>query len=87
MFEYYLSLIALMSLFTFIFYGVDKNRAVRGKYRIPEGNLFILTIFFGSIGGLLAMYLFRHKTKKLSFLFTNWFFLMIHVVIGYFIYV
>ena len=82
MIVYYLSVVSMMSIFTFILYGVDKNRAIRGKYRIKEGNLLFITLFFGALGGLLSMYLFRHKTQKWYFVFINWVSLIIHISIA-----
>jgi uncharacterized membrane protein YsdA (DUF1294 family) len=85
MIVYYLSLVSMMSIFSFILYGVDKNRAIRGKYRIKEGKLLTISIFFGAFGGLLSMYLFRHKIRKWYFILINWFSLIIHLGILYFI--
>ena len=47
--------------------GIDKRRARRGGWRIREKTLFIIALLFGSIGILAGMYVFRHKTKHLSF--------------------
>lgn len=46
---------------------LDKRKARRGAWRIPEGSLLTVAIIGGSIGVFLGMYLFRHKTKKLKF--------------------
>ena len=46
---------------------IDKRKAKKGKRRIPEKTLFILVGLGGGIGGILGMYLFRHKTKKTRF--------------------
>ena len=45
-------------------YGVDKLNAMNGRSRIAIVTLLILAGVGGSIGGLIAMYLFRHKTNK-----------------------
>jgi uncharacterized membrane protein YsdA (DUF1294 family) len=42
--------------------------ARKDKWRIPERTLFLLVLFGGTIGGLGAMHVFRHKTSKRSFL-------------------
>ena len=47
--------------------GIDKFKAKRGYWRIPEGTLIMITVLGGGIGTLIGMYTFRHKTKKLKF--------------------
>lgn len=56
-----------INVLTFLLYGIDKWKARRGKWRIPEETLIWLAIVGGSIGALLGMYLFRHKTKHKKF--------------------
>ena len=46
---------------------IDKRKAQKGSWRIPEKTLFIITLLGGGIGTILGMYVFRHKTKKLKF--------------------
>ena len=46
---------------------IDKFKAERGSWRIPEKTLFMITLLGGGIGTITGMYLFRHKTKKLYF--------------------
>lgn len=52
---------------TFLAYGLDKQKAKQNRWRIPERILLGLAIFGGSIGALLGMRAFHHKTKKLKF--------------------
>lgn len=52
---------------TFIVYGLDKWKARRGRWRIPESALLWLAVLGGSPAALLAMRLFRHKTKHSKF--------------------
>ena len=47
--------------------GTDKRRAVRKAFRIPEATLFAVDIIGGSIGSILGMYAFHHKTKHWLF--------------------
>lgn len=47
--------------------GIDKRRARRGAFRIPEANLFLTAAVGGSIGCIAGMYTFRHKTRHMSF--------------------
>ena len=57
-----------INLVTFLLYGVDKWKARKGRWRIPEDSLIWLAVAGGSIGALIAMWLFRHKTRHLKFI-------------------
>lgn len=46
---------------------IDKKKAIKGSWRIPEKSLLIVAMLGGSIGTMIGMYWFRHKTKKLKF--------------------
>ena len=48
----------------FIAFGIDKRRSARSKWRIPEATLLTFALLGGSIGCLLGMQFFRHKTLK-----------------------
>ena len=52
----------------FILMLADKIKARKNLWRIPEKVLFLSAILGGSIGSLLGMYVFRHKTKHFSFI-------------------
>ena len=56
-----------INVLTFLIYGVDKWKAQRDKWRIPEDTLIWLAVAGGSVGALLGMNLFRHKTKHRKF--------------------
>ena len=51
----------------FVVMGLDKYRAIRRRWRIPEATLFILALVGGACGGTVGMYSFRHKTKHWYF--------------------
>ena len=51
----------------FIIMGVDKKRAIRGAWRISEASLFLTAVLGGSLGCILGMQHFRHKTKHWYF--------------------
>lgn len=60
----YLVIINLITLLTMY---IDKRKAKKAKRRIPEKTLFTLVFLGGGIGGIVGMYMFRHKTKKARF--------------------
>lgn len=60
----YLLAINLMGLL--IMY-IDKRKAKKGSWRIPEKTLLIIALLGGSVGTICGMYWFRHKTKKIKF--------------------
>ena len=64
---YLLWYLAAVNLGTFTVYGVDKAKARRGAWRVPEKTLFLLPLLGGSVGALLGMLVFRHKTKHWYF--------------------
>ncbi len=57
----------LINLVAFALMGIDKSRARRHKWRIPEKTLFLSAILGGSIGAIAGMQFFRHKTKHWYF--------------------
>ncbi len=59
--------LVLVNLLGFALMGIDKKRAVRHAWRISEATLFLTAILGGSIGSIVGMQHFRHKTKHLSF--------------------
>ncbi|RHW33452.1 DUF1294 domain-containing protein [Lysinibacillus yapensis] len=65
----FLAYIAVMSIVLCAFMYIDKSRAKKHEWRISEKSLFTLAILGGACGGVLGMYLFRHKTKHNSFAF------------------
>ncbi|MCR5848780.1 MAG: DUF1294 domain-containing protein [Lachnospiraceae bacterium] len=59
--------LAAVNLFGFAIMGIDKVKAKRRKWRIPEATLFMVAAIGGSIGSIAGMYIFRHKTKHIYF--------------------
>lgn len=59
--------LAGVNVVTFILYGVDKSRAKKGRWRIPEKTLLLLPLLGGSAGGILGMATFHHKTRHWYF--------------------
>ena len=56
-----------VNLIVFALYGIDKRRAKKGAWRIPEKTLLTGTWLLGGVGAWLAMRTFRHKTKHIAF--------------------
>lgn len=67
MFYLYVGYLLIMSLLDFILMVLDKNYAKQKKRRIPEKTLLLCAAFGGAVGGFLAMYTVRHKTKHWYF--------------------
>lgn len=63
MIEYFI----IINVIEFILMGLDKFFSIKKMYRIPEIVLLIIPFLGGSIGGIIGMVLFRHKTKKIKF--------------------
>ncbi len=57
----------VINISAFLAMGIDKWKAKRGAWRIPEATLMSLVLLGGGIGGIAGMYTFRHKTKKPKF--------------------
>lgn len=60
---------------------IDKRRAIKNKWRIPEKTLFLITIIGGSVGSIAGMRLFRHKTKHWYFAYGMPAILLVQIVI------
>ena len=73
--------LVLLSLITFIAYGVDKRKAIKGAYRTKEKTLLLLSFLGGAFGGYPAMLIFHHKTtgEHWYFTFVNLLGIVIHV--------
>ena len=66
----------------FALMGIDKRRARKNAFRIPEATLFSVAIVGGSIGSIIGMFLFRHKTKHWYFLVGMPLILLIQIGLG-----
>ena len=62
-----LAYLFLINALSFALMHIDKKKAIRGSWRIPERTLLLTCLLGGSYGGLLGMKLFRHKTLHLKF--------------------
>ncbi len=67
MIKFYLTYLIILNLLGFFIMLIDKQRAIHKEWRIPEKTLLGISTFGGSIGMLLGMSSFRHKTKHKKF--------------------
>ena len=58
----------IWNIIVFLLYGIDKWKAIRGKWRISEKTLICAAFLMGAIGALAGIRIFRHKTQKPVFL-------------------
>ena len=65
--KYIIYLLLAINVITFIVYGIDKLKAKKGKWRIPEATLLLLAIVGGSIGAWCGMKVWHHKTLHKKF--------------------
>lgn len=63
----YVAFLALLSIFTFFLYGIDKSKAKNGSNRIKEKTLLFFVALGGAIGGFIGRIIFHHKTDKSYF--------------------
>lgn len=75
------SYFAAINLIGFALMGIDKHKAKKRAFRIPEATLFIVAIIGGSIGSIIGMYAFRHKTKHFSFVYGMPFILILQIIL------
>lgn len=63
----FLIYLVFINIFAFLLMGIDKKKAKTGAWRISERNLFLSAVAGGSVGAILGMQIFRHKTKHWYF--------------------
>lgn len=64
-----IAIILGLNLISFALVYADKRKSVNNTERLPEVSFFVLGIFFSSLGVLVGMFVFHHKTQKLNFIF------------------
>ncbi|MBE5838993.1 DUF1294 domain-containing protein [Butyrivibrio sp.] len=72
----------LVNIIGFALMGIDKRRARKNAFRIPEATLFSVAIIGGSLGSIIGMQLFRHKTAHLSFKIGMPVILLLQILVG-----
>ena len=61
--------VVIVNLIGFALMGIDKHKAIKHAFRIPEATLFTIALIGGSIGSIAGMYVFRHKTRHWYFVY------------------
>ena len=74
----------VINIITFLVFGYDKRQAKNNKRRISEFHLLLLTAIGGTIGGLLGMNFFKHKTNNFSFILSFYTIVILQIVLLYF---
>ena len=77
--------LVLVNILDFALMGVDKRRARRDAWRVRERTFFLLALLGGTLGAILGMRLFRHKTKHWYFRYGLPVLLAVQVVLGVFL--
>ena len=77
-----LLLLVAVNLVSFTLYGLDKLKAKKGLWRIRESTLLLIAALGGSVGALLGMEVFRHKTKHWQFKVLVPVFFILHIALA-----
>ena len=62
-----MSYVCVINIVAYVMYGMDKKKAINKQWRIPEKTLLGIALIGGSVGSLLGMKQFHHKTKHPKF--------------------
>lgn len=84
--KYFLLYYLIISLITFLLYGIDKRKAQKKAYRISEKTLILFSFLGGAIGALGGMFLFHHKTKHIKFIILIPISILLHIGLFYFLF-
>ena len=88
MISVYLIFAAIVSVIAIIVFALDKISSKEGRKRVPESVLLSLISFGGAAGGVIGMYVFRHKTvfrDKFQFGIGLWVSLILQIALGIFL--
>ena len=84
--KYLFIYLAIINAAAFLLMLIDKQKARKNRWRIPEATRIMSAVLGGSIGALLGMYTFRHKTKHLKFTLGVPFILVLQIFLAIFLY-
>lgn len=75
----------IINLSGFFLMGIDKRKARKHTFRIPEATLFLIAVIGGSIGSIIGMFFFHHKTRHWYFVYGMPFILILQIILLVFI--
>ena len=79
--------LAVINVVAFFMYGIDKWKAKRSKWRVPEATLLLMAVLGGSLGAWLGMKVWHHKTLHKKFRYGVPIIIIVQIaLIGYFLY-
>lgn len=73
--------LVIINLLAFFLYGIDKWKAKADKWRVSEKTLLVVAVIGGSLGALIGMQIFRHKTQHWKFRILVPLFLILHAAL------
>ncbi|SFA69920.1 Uncharacterized membrane protein YsdA, DUF1294 family [Acetitomaculum ruminis DSM 5522] len=83
---YVLVYLSFMNVVGLVIMGIDKYKALKDAWRIPEKTLFLISLFGGSVGTWSGMYMFHHKTKHWYFVIGMPVIMLCHIAIALYVY-
>ena len=85
--KYLYAYLVIINALGFLLMLLDKEKAKKSAWRIPERTLMLVAAVGGSLGALIGMRLFRHKTKHLKFVIGIPVLLVLHIVLLMFLHI
>lgn len=79
--KYFLIYLCIINAAAFLLMLIDKAKAKKNRWRIPEATLLGVCAIGGSLGGIIGMYLLRHKTKHPKFYISLPLMLILHSIL------
>ena len=73
----------LINLVLYITMVIDKKRAIKDQWRIPEKNMYLMAVLGGGLGGLCAMVFKRHKNRHMDFILVFTMTSILHMVAAF----
>ena len=74
---------AIINIVLYAMMVIDKKRAIKDKWRIPEKNMYIAAVLGGGLGGLVAMVFNRHKNRHMDFILVFTVTGILHVLLAF----